>query len=156
MKFARLAIALGFLASSLISTSALAATASASFGVSVTVQSTCQASAPAVAFGNHPTTGSSPVSVSCTLPTAYDVSLSANLSGRVTGKVVSPIKTMQVYKLLTGSAQIDTGDRIAGARTMARVGDQSSSASTYYRRTAWMQDVASGAFADAVTVTVTY
>jgi len=156
MKIARLTIALGLLASSLISTSALAATASASFGVSATVVSACQASAPAAAFGNRPTTGSSPVSVSCTLPTAYDVSLSANLLSSTAQAAVNPIKTMQVYKLLAGSNHSNTGERIANSETVARTGKDSSSSSTAYRQIALTQGVASGAFADAVTVTVTY
>jgi spore coat protein U-like protein len=156
MRFAPFAIALGFSISSLSSTSALAATSSASFGVSVTVQSTCQASTPAVAFGNRSTTGLSPVSVSCSQPTAYDVTLSADLSGSAAGKAVNPIKTMQVYKLLAGSAQPNTAGRIAGTKTMARGGNEPSSPGSYYSRGGRTQDVASGAFADAVTVTVTY
>ena len=156
MKFARLAIALSFLASSLSSIPTLAATSSASFAVSVTVQSACQASAPAVAFGNRPIAGSSPVSVSCTLPTAYDVSLSATLSGGATEQAASPIKTMQIYKLLADAAHTYKRDRIAGTETLARAGTESSNSATLYRQTALTQGVAYGAFADAVTVTVTY
>jgi len=92
--------------------------------------------------------------VSCTLPTAYDVSLSANLSGSAAMKTANPIKTNQVYKLLAGSAHSNIEQRIAGTETMARTGNGSSG--SYYGRSAWAQNVASGAFADAVTVTVTY
>jgi spore coat protein U-like protein len=156
MRFAPFAIALGFSISNLASTSAFAATASASFAVSVTVQSACQASAPATAFGNYPTAGSTPVSVNCSLPTAYDVSLSADLSSSTVRTIPDPAKSLFGHVLSIGSAHIYSGGRSAGPETVARVGHESSNLQAAYSKTAWTQDVASGAFADAVTITITY
>jgi spore coat protein U-like protein len=81
MRTAQFAFALGFLVLNLAEMRALAATSTASFSVTATVQSTCLVSAPAAAFGPHTaatlTATTSHVSVSCTLPTSYSVDLRA-------------------------------------------------------------------------------
>jgi len=137
MKYITLAFALGLLASALASTPALAATATASFSVSATVLSSCQVSAPATAYGVFTAaraTAASPASVICTSPTPYNASLSAELTPSVT---VTTRKT-------------------AGAGTLPRTGNGPSQQRNSNGRTAWSQYVAPGAFADSVTVTITY
>jgi spore coat protein U-like protein len=156
MRSASIAIALSFLASSLALRPALAATSTSSFAVTATVQSACQASAPASAFGNHPSGGSSPVSVACTLPTAFDVSLSPNLATSATRKTIYPAKTLLSYVLAQGSAGPFDRGKTAGTGILAGTGHQSSNLQAAYSQTYWTQEVASGAFADAVTVTITY
>lgn len=74
--------ALGILASGLTPRPGLAATASASFGVSATVQATCQATASAMAFKTFASTvvsSTSPVSVTCNNTAHYNVDLSAGM-----------------------------------------------------------------------------
>lgn len=78
MKSALSAFALGLLLLSSVPRAAISSTASTSFGVSITVQSLCLVSASAVpigAFAIAPLKAISNVSVSCTHPTPYDVSL---------------------------------------------------------------------------------
>jgi spore coat protein U-like protein len=74
--------ALGFLAFSPVSRTALAATSTASIAVTVTVQSSCQVSA-AMRPGTYITAVANPtssVSVTCDRPTAYNVELSAGVA----------------------------------------------------------------------------
>jgi hypothetical protein len=113
--------------------------------VTVSVQSACDASTRTSAFGTYPAAGSTLVSVNCTLPTAYDVRVSADLTKSAAPQVTGLAKTLASYKLLPGSMHILAGDRAAEA--------ESQSADTH---AAWSQGVASGAFADSVTVTITY
>jgi spore coat protein U-like protein len=87
MKFASLLFALGFLASALASRPALAATQTASFSVTVTVASSCQISASATASGTYTATranAATPVSVTCTNSTPYNVSHSTGLTPSIT------------------------------------------------------------------------
>lgn len=156
MRFALFAIALGLLASGLASRPALAATSTASFGVTATVQSSCQATAPVSAFGNYATAGASPVSVSCTHPTPYNVSLSADLTASAAMKMTGPAKALLGYGLLLNSAHTNERGRTAGMDTLAGSGNGSSRAQASYSQTAQARYVSSGAFADAITVTVTY
>jgi spore coat protein U-like protein len=138
MKSASLIFALCFLASDLASTPVLAATATASFSVTATVSASCQVSAPATAFGAYTAVKAnvaSPASVNCTSPTPYNVSLSAEL---------------------VPSATITTR-KTAGAYAMPGTAHGSSHPYASYGQTAGgAQSVAPGAFADSVTVTITY
>lgn len=153
MRFASYAIALPFLVWSLTANPAFAATSSASFEVSVTVVSSCQASAPSAAFGNYSGAAGSPVSVSCTYPTAYSVSLSAPL-------MPSPARTAVSDKALLNSALLSNAEhnllrgRLAGAYSVW--GARPSQTPEAYGQNADPQYVASGAFADSVMVTVSY
>ena len=137
MKYASFAFALCFLASDLASRPALAATATASFSVSATISASCQVSAPASAYGAYTAVmanAASPASVTCTSPTPYSVSYRTELAPSVT---VTTRKT-------------------AGAGTLPRTGNGPSQQRNSNGRTAWSQYVAPGAFADSVTVTITY
>lgn len=77
MKCLSAAFALGLLGAGLASTTALAATATASFAVSATVVSSCQATPPSVATYRTSaatiTNAASSVAVTCTIPTPYNV-----------------------------------------------------------------------------------
>jgi spore coat protein U-like protein len=81
MRNSRLAFALGFLALNLAARPALAATSTASFSVTATVQSTCLVSAPTAASEPHAAArlekAATRVSVTCTLPTPYNIDLKA-------------------------------------------------------------------------------
>lgn len=156
MRFASLAIALGFLASGLALRPALAATSTASFAVTATVLSSCQASAPVAAFGSDPTARRSPVSVTCNLPSPYNVSLSAALSARVAAEMSGSGKILLNNALLSYSAHTLGRVRRAGTETTAGMGSGSSQAQAFSSQTVQERHVSSGAFADAITVTITY
>lgn len=162
MKYASFAFALGFLASGLAPRPALAATASASFAVTATVQAACQVSSPATAFGVYTTIGTnatSAVSVACTHPTAYSVDLSAGLAAVDTAtaqKIRGPASALLGYALLSEYARTVNLGRTAGTDPVTGTGNGSSPAHAVFGRTAGAQYVASGAYADTITVTVTY
>jgi len=156
MRFASFAIALGFLIFGLASSSVLAATSTASFGVSATVESSCQAAGPATAFGSYPTASRSPVSVTCTVLTPYTVSFSAELTSGNAEKTLNPSKPLKGFVLPSATALVVDRNRMAGTSAAAATGNGSSHARTLFGQPAWAQNVASGAFADAVTITVTY
>lgn len=148
------AIAMGFLVLNSSCRPALAASSTASFGVSATVQSACQAFAPAMAFGNYATAGGAPFSVACTNPTPYRVSLSADLTSPVNLKGAGGVKGFLDYKLLSASVN---GSGPRGDWVMIpESGGGSAQAYAINRPTAHAWHVSSGAFADVVTVTITY
>src|ERR1700726_522658 len=92
MKLSFPAVVLGFVALSLSTTPADAATATTTFGVTATVQATCLVSATPLAFGTYTgalATSTSAVSVTCTNTTPYNVGLSAGLA---TGATVTTRK----------------------------------------------------------------
>lgn len=153
MRFASLSIALGILAFGYISSPAVAATSSASFGVTVTVLSSCAASTPVAAFGNSATAAASPVSINCTNPTPYNVSLSADLAAP---SVTIPANSLPGYRLSPAATQGSEHNRFAGSSSLARTSHGALDAATLLRENVRTQAIASGAFADAVTVTVVY
>jgi len=159
MKYALFALALGFLASGLAPRPALAATASASFAVTVTVQAACQVSAPATAFGTYATAGAratSAVSVACTIPTPYNVSRSAGLAASDTQRVAAFAPAPTGDAPLTNSARFIYWGRMAGTNPVAGRGNGASQPYTVSGLTAGTRFVAPGAFADTITVTVSY
>jgi len=137
MKFPVLAFALCILASGLASRPVLAATRTASFSVTATVVSSCQVSAPATASGTYTATRpspTSPVSVTCTRPTPYNVSYSD-------GPPPSVTKTTQ---------------KTAGSEAFHGTGSRSSRADTASGQSKGEKHDAPGADVDVVTVTVAY
>jgi len=156
MRFASFAIACGLLVSGLASMPALAATSTTSFAVTATISSTCQASTPVAAYGGYPSAAGSPASVACTRPTSYNVSLTARSSVEADSEMADPGKILLNNALL--SAPLHTSERVlkAGTRTMAGIGNRYSPARTFNSRTVQAMRVSPGAFADAITVTITY
>lgn len=154
MRFLSFAMVLGILLSSPFSKPALAATSTASFGVSAMVQSACQASTPVSAFGNYANAGRSPVSVTCTNPTPYNISLSADLTTPAILQMIGTDKVFPDYVLLLASAY---GQRVRdGAATISGSASGSHQGYAVYGQSAHAWHVSSGAFADVVTVTITY
>jgi spore coat protein U-like protein len=71
-------------------------------------------------------------------------------------KMTGPAKALLGYGLLLNSAHTNERGRTAGMDTLAGSGNGSSRAQASYSQTAQARYVSSGAFADAITVTVTY
>lgn len=159
MKYASIAFVLGFLASGLASTPVLAATTSASFGVSVMVLASCQVSAPAAAFGTNTTAGgnaASTVAVACTNPVPYNIDSGAGLTSGTARKITGPASALPGGALLPDSTHTVNWSRKAGMEAVARSGNGSSQLHGLYGQSAEGRQLAPGANADSVTVTVTY
>lgn len=115
MKHATFAFALGFLMLNLAARPALAATSTASFGVSVTVQAACQVSAPARVSGAYATAAAnaaSSLSVACTNPTPYNVKLSAGQTASAVKKTSNTASVQSGSALLAESASGASADSI--------------------------------------------
>ena len=132
MKFAFSTFAFGLLTLSLMSCRALAATPTASFSVSATVQATCLVSATSMTFGTYTGTvinAQSDVSVTCTNATPFNVGLNPGLAASATAttrKLTGPGAALLGYSLLklTGDRQLgsDRGRRY-GCRDWQRVAE---------------------------------
>ena len=133
----------------------LAATSTASFGVTATVEAACQASTPAAAFGSYKTIGTN-VSVMCTSFTPYNVSLSAEVTPDSLQKMVASAPALLGYALLSNPAHSVNSGRASSFETVTGRSNEASSAHVTYGQTRGEQSVAPGAYADSITVTVTY
>lgn len=154
MRFAPLAIALGVLGWGFLATPISAATLTSSFTVSATIASSCQASTPATAFGTSSVAVGSSVSVTCQDPVAYNVSLSAALTPG-TNEAGSQLGTQLQRSFLSISSNSSSRNRIFSRSPVAGLAALASSVQDPVSTTrAWQ--VAPGAFANAVTVTVIY
>jgi len=154
---------------SLVAGAASAATATTTFAVTTNLQSTCSASATALAFpaytpGGGAKTGTSTVSVRCTKNTAYTVGLNV---GTTTGGtfaqrlMVSGANTLQ-YNLYTSSALSSIfGDGTSSTSTSTGTGAGIGTPNpvTVYGNlpdSATNQAAVPGNYTNTITVTVTY
>lgn len=162
MKSASAVLALGFLMSGLSSRSVPAATPTASFGVTATVQAACQVTANAMAFGAYTAAAlnaTTTVSVTCTNTTPYNVGLSAGLAPGATvttRKMTGPGSALLSYALVSNPQGTVNWGQTVGTDTVAGIGNGAAQAFTVYGRILGEQYVANGAYADTITVTVTY
>jgi spore coat protein U-like protein len=141
---------------------AVAATASASFGVSATVQATCQASATARGvriFADGTTNKASPVSVTCSNGAQYNVNLSA---GTGFGANLALREMTGSSTALLGNAlhlplpSLVNRNQDARADRTTLTGNRIPEALPDHDRIVTEKRVATGAYFDAIIVTVTY
>jgi spore coat protein U-like protein len=155
-------LVLGILTFNLAPETAGAATATASFGVSVTVQATCLVSASSMNFGAYTGTAlsaTSAISVNCTNSTPYNVGLSAGLAPGATvhhRMMVGPGSALLSYALSSNSRGIVNWGKTVGADTVAGTGNGTPQALSVHGQIGAGQFVASGTYSDTITVTVTY
>ncbi len=152
----------GFLASGLALRPALAATASASFTVSATVVAGCQATPAAQGFKSYAAataSATSTISVTCTQPTPYVVSLGTE---DVPDYNAAVAKAIGPGSALRGTAQpslpqhaVNRG-QTSGAGTATGTGSGSSELRTVTEKTAAAENPAPGANPDSVMVSITY
>jgi len=140
---------------------ALAATATTTFQVTATVLSTCLVSATPLAFGNYSgaqTDATSTVSVTCTNTTPYNVGLDAGLStgATVTTRAMQNGSNTLGYALYSDSARTVNWGNTPGTDTVAGTGTGLAQTLTVYGRIPAGSLPAPGAYADTITVTVTY
>jgi spore coat protein U-like protein len=162
MKSALFALALGLLASGLATRPAIAATPTASFGVSATVQATCAVAASPLVFGGHARSmenGTSALLVTCTHPTLYNIGLTASPTNGIS---VTPLRmggsgsALLSYTLVSNPRGIVTSDQMAGRAATFATGPGSGRMLAVNEQTPEGQDVASAAFGDTITVTIIY
>ena len=157
---------LAALAFGLPSTPAAAATATATMGVSATVQATCSITTTPLAFPTYTgaqddSTGSLSVTVTCTDTTPYTIGLDAGLG---TGATVTT-RTMTVggvgatlnYALFQDAGRSIPWGNTPGTDTSASAtGTGAAQLVTVYGRIPAGQLIAPGAYTDTITATVYY
>ena len=162
IKFALSAATLGFLALDIALLPAGAATATSSLAVSATVTSTCMVSATSLGFGSYSglvAPASSTVSVTCTNTTPYNVGLSAGLGAGATvtsRKMTGPASALLAYGLFRDTGHTVGWGGTAGTDTVAGTGNGATQPITVYGQIPTAQYVVPGAYADTITVTVSY
>lgn len=153
---------LAVLALGLASVPGFASTATTTFAVTATVQSTCIVSATAMAFGTYTgvvANATSVVTVTCTNTTPYNVGLNPGLATGATvttRKMTGPGAALLGYALYSDSARSVNWGQTVGTDTVTGTGNGSGQALTVYGAVAAGQYVAPGAYADTITATVTY
>jgi spore coat protein U-like protein len=154
--------ALGLLAFGLAPRAAVAATATASFSVTATVQANCLVSASAKTFGIYNGAvlkATSGVSVTCTHPTPYNVAFSAGLASgatEVTLKMSGTVSGSLGYALASNSQGTENWGQTVGANTVAGAGNDSSQMLSVRGQVSAGQQVASSGYGDTIIVAVTY
>lgn len=142
-----------------------AATATATFQVDATVVSSCSVSATNHSFGNYdplaalPTTGTSTVTVQCTLLTPYNIALNP---GAGTGATVTARKMTKggsdtlTYSLYRDVAHALVWGETIGTDTLAFVGTGLAEPHLVYGQIPARQNVNPGSYTDTITVTVNF
>jgi len=155
-------IALGILASSLAPGPAGAAPASASFGVTATVQASCRTTANAIAFRTYAAAAvntASLVSVTCSNSVPYNVSLNAE-----TG-LVDPVAirettassaALPAYAVGTHPHSILNRGQAPGTALVTRIATRSDQVIAGHKQISGGQYLAAGAYFDSIIVTVSY
>ncbi|GAA4011935.1 spore coat U domain-containing protein [Sphingomonas swuensis] len=145
--------------------SAQAGTAQTSMNVSATVQSSCLVSATAMAFGSYDpvsttaATATSSITVTCTTGTSFVVGLNAGTASGATvaTRQMSNASQRLAYALFSDSGRTTNWGNTAGVDVPAAItATTTPSVLTVYGRIAAEQNVPAGAYADVVTITVTY
>ncbi|XBH15278.1 spore coat U domain-containing protein [Edaphobacter paludis] len=138
-------------------------TATTTFSVTATVMATCQISAASINFGNYTGSlvkpGGSPLTVTCTNTTSYDLGLSAGLGAGATvtsRKMTGPASAMLDYQMFQDSAQTLNWGNTVGTDTVHGISNGSTQTVYIYPQMAAGQNVAPGTYSDTVIVTVTY
>jgi spore coat protein U-like protein len=143
---------------------ALAATSTTTFQVTATVLSVCGVSATNLAFGNYdassgtPNDASSTVTATCTNGETYDVGLDVGTGAGATyavRRMTNGGNTLD-YSLYQDAARTTVWGETIGVDTVAGVGNGAAQNLTVYGRIPINQYVASGAYTDTITVTLTY
>ncbi len=152
-------LALGILASGLAVRPVAAATASASLSVTATVQVSCLVSATATAFRPHAADAASAVSVACSNSTPYSVRLSAALVPGAASAIQKMTRSGVVlpgYVLSSNSRGVVKCGQALGADAVAGSGSGAAPVLAIHGRISAAKSASAAAFADTMTVLVTY
>ncbi len=152
----------GLIGVSLLSISAVAATAPNTVAVSSTVQATCLNTVTPLAFGVYTgvvAVGTATITITCTNTTPYTVGLNAGLSTGATVTTRAMTGTAPAvlhYALTSDAAHAVNWGTTTGTDTVAGTGSGAAQPLTIYGQEAAGQFVAPGAYTDTITATVTY
>ena len=152
------------IAITLLAAPASAATTTQTFGVQLTITSSCTINgATTLDFGSNGVLTSaldqsSTITVQCTNTTPYNVGLS---SGAAPGATVTTRKMTNGaatinYSLYSNAGRTTNWGNTVGTDTVSATGDGASQAFTVYGRVPAQTTPAAGAYSDTITVTVTY
>lgn len=145
--------------------SAYAATANSTLGVTMTINAGCTVAAGTVPFGSQSTLQSNidqtgTVTVTCTNTTPYNIGFDngANGASVTTRKMKGGASNTEFvsYSLFTNSARTSNWGNTVGTDTVSGTGNGSAQAITVYGRVEPQSIGSPGAYSDAVNVTVTY
>ena len=152
-------------AASFASQAARAATATSTFNVTLTIQSTCiVASATDLAFGTQGVISAnldaqSTISVQCTNTTPYNIGLNVGNGAGATvaaRKMTGPASATVTYSAYRDAARTLVWGQTIGTDTVAATGNGSAQPVTVFGRVPPQTTPAAGAYSDILTVTVTY
>jgi spore coat protein U-like protein len=143
---------------------ARAATSTASMLVTANVPTTCSVSAAPLPFGLYslvtPATANTAIAVLCSAGTPYSVGLDAGTGAGASGTTRAMTQVAGAaslaYNLYSDNAMSTPWGGTVGINTVAGIGTGSGQTLTVYGRIAAGQNVPVGAYADTVTVTLTY
>ena len=142
-------------------TPALAATDTATLTVTASVAAVCNVQAATLAFGAYDPAlpdldATTTVDLTCTPGTPYDVGLDGGGSGSVVARQMANGPATLNYSMFQDAARtVNWGDTV-GVDTVSGVGGGGVVSHTVYGRIPTGQFVAPGAYADTVTITVTF
>ena len=141
---------------------AVASTATTTFSVTATVNSTCLISGNTLAFGTYTGTAinaSTTISVTCTNTTTYNVGLNpgTGTGATVTNRLMTgPSSATLSYALHQTSYAGANWGQTVGTDTVAGTGNGSAQTLTVYGVLAANQYPTPGSYSDTITATVTY
>ncbi len=142
-------------------TPALAATDTATLTVSASVAAVCNVQAATLAFGAYDPVAANldattVINVTCTPGTTYDIGLNGGGSGNVAARQMANGGALLNYSVFSDPARtVNWGDTV-GTDTVSGVGGGGVNPHSVYGRIPTGQFVATGAYSDTVTITVTY
>ncbi len=138
-----------------------AATTTTTFSVTATVISVCVVAAQPLSFGNYsPVSGSTldattTVTATCTLSIPYTVGLDNGVNASGTQRRMALLTSFLSYELYSDSSRTQRWGS-SGAELVSGSGSGTAQSLTVYGRVPAGQVVGAGAFADVITVTVTF
>lgn len=153
---------LGFAALVSMSFAAHSATGSTTFAVTATVVGTCVVLASPLSFGNYAMAqidAATSVGVTCTNGTTYTISLGAGTgvgANVATRKLTGPSGQTLDYSLYQDVPRTTLWGQTIGTDAVAGTGSGTAQTLTVYGRIPGAQGAGAGAYADTITVTLTY
>lgn len=162
VRYALSVFALCILESGLAPRPAIAATPSAAFAISAMVQASCGASLSATAFRTYAAAAAnatSAVSVACSNSAPYNVALSAETGSGVsvaTRKMTGPGTGLLGYALSSNLRGIVNWGQTLGTDAVAGKENSFAQMLSGHGQMSGGQYIAAGAYADSITVAVTY
>jgi len=142
-------------------TPALAATDTATLTVTASVAAVCNVQSATLAFGTYDPAAANldattTINLTCTPGTTYDIGLDGGGSGNVAARQMANGGATLDYGMYQNAARTTIWGDIIGPDTVNGVGGGGVQSHTVFGRIPTGQFVATGAYSDTVTITVTF